>query len=292
MSAARKLTAFGAALALVFGVAAVAGGAIGPDRKDSPRKTASHGGDAAMGDDMATHTTSKADPVRGLSVSDGGLTLALERSELRRGESTDLRFEIVGRDGRPVRDFAVEHERKMHFIVVRRDGRGFQHLHPSMDADGTWHVRLSLPDAGSYRVFADFKRGGSAETLAADIAVDGNADYQPLAAPATTADTGDGYQVRMQGGPVSAGREANLRFTVMHGGQVVHTEPYLGAGGHLVALREGDLAYLHVHPDEASDDAAVPFMTEFPSSGRYRLYLQFKHDGRVHTAEFTQEVTR
>jgi hypothetical protein len=59
----------------------------------------------------------------------------------------------------------------------------------------------------------------------------------------------------------------------------------------LVALREGDLAYLHVHPgDEAGD--SVPFMTEFPSAGRYRLYLQFKHAGRVHTAEFTQDVAR
>ena len=33
-------------------------------------------------------------------------------------------------------------------------------------------------------------------------------------------------------------------------------------------------------------------MTEFPSAGRYRLYLQFKHDGRVHTAEFTLQVAR
>ena len=58
-----------------------------------------------------------------------------------------------------------------------------------------------------------------------------------------------------------------------------------------MALREGDLAYLHVHPTEDGDDA-VSFMTEFPSAGRYRLFLQFKHDGRVHTAAFTQEVAR
>jgi hypothetical protein len=37
---------------------------------------------------------------------------------------------------------------------------------------------------------------------------------------------------------------------------------------------------------------AVSFMTEFPGVGRYRLYLQFKHEGQVHTAEFTQEVAR
>jgi hypothetical protein len=32
------------------------------------------------------------------------------------------------------------------------------------------------------------------------------------------------------------------------------------------------------------------FDAEFPSSGRYRLFLQFKHGGRVQTAAFTQEV--
>ena len=33
-------------------------------------------------------------------------------------------------------------------------------------------------------------------------------------------------------------------------------------------------------------------MRHVPDPGRYRLFLQFKHDGRVHTAAFTQEVTR
>jgi hypothetical protein len=43
-----------------------------------------------------------------------------------------------------------------------------------------------------------------------------------------------------------------------------------------------------VHPDEHS----LRFMARFPSAGRYRLFLQFKVDGRVHTAAFTQEVSR
>src|SRR5438477_3662407 len=33
-----------------------------------------------------------------------------------------------------------------------------------------------------------------------------------------------------------------------------YLQPYLGAYGHLVALRDGDLAYLHVHPDGAPGD--------------------------------------
>jgi hypothetical protein len=230
-----------------------------------------------------------ADPVRGLAVADRGLALQLADTELDRGRASTLRFRIAGADGRPVRDFAVEHTKRMHVIVVRRDGGGFQHLHPTMDANGTWSVALTLGQAGAYRVFADFKRDERAQTLAADLVVDGSASYEPLPAPATTASTQDGYEVSLDEQPVRAGQEAELRFTVRRGGKVVRTEPYLGAGGHLVALREGDLAYLHVHP---GDERTTSFMTEFPSAGRYRLYLQFKHAGRVHTAELTQDVAR
>jgi hypothetical protein len=60
-----------------------------------------------------------------------------------------------------------------------------------------------------------------------------------------------------------------------------------------VALRQGDLAYLHVHPDGAPGDGrtaagpAVTFYAEVPSAGSYRLYLDFRHGDAVHTAEFT-----
>jgi hypothetical protein len=71
----------------------------------------------------------------------------------------------------------------------------------------------------------------------------------------------------------------------------VRTQPYLGAGGHLVALREGDLAFLHVHPMPAGHGADdVSFAATFPTAGRYRLFLQFRHEGRVRTAAFTQAV--
>jgi hypothetical protein len=284
MSATVKLASFATGLLLLFGGATIAGGAIGPDREGS--------GAGAADDAMSAHGGDEAapDPVRGLAVSAGGLKLALQRSELARGRPAELRFSIVGSDGEPVRDFEVEHEKRMHLIVVRRDGQGFQHLHPELGDDGVWRVALTLPDAGAFRVFADFKHDGEARTLATDLAVDGEAGYRPLPAPVTTASTGDGYQVRLDAHDARAGRETELRFSVSRDGEAIRTEPYLGAGGHLVALREGDLAYLHVHPEEGGD--AVSFMTEFPSEGRYRLYLQFKHDGRIHTAEFTQEVAR
>jgi hypothetical protein len=125
-------------------------------------------------------------------------------------------------------------------------------------------------------------------TLADDLRVDGTANLEPLPLPATTAVTDGGYDVRLAEGSARAGTDSQLRFTVTKDGRPVQTEPYLGAAGHLVALREGDLAFLHVHPTE--NDGSIGFDATFPTAGAYRLFLQFKVDGAVRTAAFTQEV--
>ena len=85
---------------------------------------------------------------------------------------------------------------------------------------------------------------------------------------------------------MTAGTETTLAFAVERAGRAVAVDPYLGARGHLVILREGDLAYLHTHADEEE----LRFDTTFPSAGRYRAFLQFSADGEDHTAAFTIEV--
>jgi hypothetical protein len=276
MSTPLKLMGFAALLVLVYGVAVAAGKTVGPDREGAAQERAEKGGhgDEADGGEMAGHEA--AEPIRGLSVAEEGVRLSLAATSLPRGTASTLRFAIRDAHG-PVRDFEVTHEKRMHLIVVRRDGRGFQHLHPALGADGTWSTPITLPEAGAYRVFADFQRDGRAYTLASDLTVDGDTRYAPFPAPATSTET-DGYSVELDA------HEDTLAFTITRGGKRIETEPYLGAGGHLVALREGDLAFLHVHP---SGDG-VEFETELDKDSRYRLYLQFKHAGRVHTAEFTR----
>jgi hypothetical protein len=282
MSAAPKLIGFAVALAVVFGAAALAGGAVGPLR-DETETAKSHAGDM----DGEAHGADAVQPVRGLAVSDRGLTLELARARFQRDTPANLTFRIVDRRGRTVRDFDVEHTKRMHVIVVRRDMTGFQHLHPTQAPDGTWSVPVTLPDAGSYRVFADFSANGTPHTLADDLTVDGQVQSRELPAPVDSVDV-DGLSVTLGKGASRAGAESQLTFSVTRDGKPVEVQEYLGARGHLVALRQGDLAFLHVHPDEDS----LKFMATFPTAGAYRLFLQFKVDGRVHTAAFTQEVSR
>jgi hypothetical protein len=290
VSTAARLIAFAALLALVFGAAAFAGDRIDwtPRTGDGDTSaSARHGDGGHAGERGGMTATSNSETVPGLAVSEDDLTLELDRTTLERDASTPFTFRIVGKDGRPVRDFDIEHTKRMHFIAVRRDLTGFQHLHPKQDRDGTWSVPLRFRDAGSYRVFADFAVNGVKHTLGADVSVDGAAVARPLPKVTSRVDV-DGYRVTLDAGNPRAGGESDLSFSVTRDGRPIDVEPYLGARGHLVALREGDLAYLHVHPDAHS----LSFMAEFPSAGRYRLFLQFQHEGRVHTAAFTQEVTR
>ena len=279
MSVAARLAGFAAVLALLFGAAALAGSAVDvhPGEAEPESAAMAHGGDAGQAPQN----------VRGLAVSDDGLTLELARSTARPGTPFALAFRIVDADGETVRDFDVEHTKRMHLIVVRRDMTGFQHLHPAQRPDGTWTVPVTLRDPGSYRVFADFSVDDRPRTLADDLAVDGAVRSRELPGPAATTEV-DGLQVRLTEGASMAGDESELSFSVTRDGRPVAVEDYLGAKGHLVALREGDLAFLHVHPDEDR----LRFMSEFPTAGRYRLFLQFKTEGRVHTAAFTQEVSR
>jgi hypothetical protein len=133
-------------------------------------------------------------------------------------------------------------------------------------------------------MFADFHTAGHDLTLGSDLTVPGRFAPRPLPAPSTTATVG-GYVVHL-----TEDEPGTLRFKVARDGrEITDLQPYLGARGHLVALRDGDLAYLHVHPEEGPEPGAgISFGTDIPSAGRYRLYLQFRHGGAVHTAEFTR----
>src|SRR5829696_6544567 len=196
-----KLVGWIAAVAFVFGTTVLVAEALSEDGMGT------HGGEmAAEGEGHG------ADPVRGLSVAEGGMRLEMETSTARFGVPTTLEYRVVDEHGGAVRDFEVEHTKRMHLIVVRRDLTDFQHLHPTMRADGTWTAPLTLPESGSYRVFADFAHDGENRTLAGDLNVDGPVDWRPLPAASDVARTADGYDVRLIGAGSTAGDESELAF--------------------------------------------------------------------------------
>ncbi|KRB77692.1 hypothetical protein ASE01_05680 [Nocardioides sp. Root190] len=287
MNTPTRLAGFAVAAAAVFGIALLLGRAIGPVDTDAAAHDTVH--DASHEADESAPRAAKIPG--GLMVSQDGYTLALVDDRAEPGTEVPVSFTITGPDGELVTAYDVQHEKKLHLIVVRRDFSGFQHVHPTL-SDGVWSTDLALTP-GAWRVFADFKAtGGEALTLGADLAVGGEQVAAPAVLENRTASV-DGYDVTLTG-DLRPGADAELTLGVSKDGvPVTDLQPYLGAYGHLVALRSGDLAYLHVHPDgEPGDGTTEPgpdvvFHTAVPSAGTYHLYLDFQHDGVVRTAAFT-----
>lgn len=291
MNTAAKLSVYGVALALVAAGGWAIGTAVGP----FAGQAGARGGEDAAHGDTHSGTVAEAEQIgqpAGLASSRGGYTLTPTSTTLPAGKTEPFSFRIIGPTGKPLTGFDVEHEKRMHLIVVRRDTADFQHVHPEMSADGTWTVPLRLAKAGSYRAFADFAPAG-ADGLTLGVDLDAPGEYRPVEyAPSRVAKV-DGYEVRLDGDLVP-GKSSKVTLNARKDGtDVTDLQPYLGAYGHLVALRQGDLAYLHVHPDGEPGDGKtrpgpdVTFYAEVPSAGSYRLFLDFRHDGKVRTAEFT-----
>ncbi|RBY90549.1 hypothetical protein [Blastococcus sp. TF02A-26] len=303
MNTPARVAAFALGLTAVFGASLGVGAAVGPVDAEPAADDHTDGGHADDGPpgtggahDDAGHDPAAAGPgVGGLAVSESGHTLDLLTDTLPAGTST-LAFRVLGPDGAPVTAFDVEHEEDLHLVAVRRDLSGYQHVHPELAPDGTWTVPLDLTP-GSWRVVADATPTelGEGLVLGADLSVPGDFEPRELPPAAATAEV-DGYTVVLTG-HLTAGEESELQLSISRDGvPITDLQPYLGAYGHLVVLRAGDLAYLHVHPvDAVPGTAAAPgphvvFATTPPAAGTHRLFLDFRHGDVVRTAEFTVAV--
>ena len=293
MNAAARTAAFAAGVAIAFSAAFGVGRAadLGMPGADRPAGVTSESGMA--GHDAAAEKAAADALPGGLQVAQDGYRLVLDHPLSPPADDAALTFRIIGPDNQPLHSYTTTHDKDLHLILARRDLGGYAHLHPTLGADGTWSVLTTLAP-GSWRVFADFDPAGAVGpmTLGADLLVSGTLETKPLPAPSTTAEV-DGYTVALKGS-LSPGADSQLTLSVSRGGRPVgDLQPYLAAYGHLVALRQGDLAYLHVHPDGAPGDGRtkagpdIVFHTTAPSAGSYRLFLDFKHGDVVRTAAFT-----
>ena len=270
MNTSTRLAGFGVALVAILGVGAGVGAAIGPDVPTTEAEAPAPIGQGVV----AASEGYRFIPASTALDSDGGT----------------FEFAIEDQNDRAVEAFTPIHEKKLHLIVVNRELTDFHHVHPRLADDGTWSIDLPALDAGSYRAIADFQvEDGPRLALGNRPAPSPAATSPPPSTsrpgrPTPTATRSALATERSDEGEVTA--ELVVR---RNGKPVTDLQDYLGAKGHLVALRSGDIAYAHVHPveDEDTPPGVVTFDAELTSAGRYGLFFDFKHNGTVHTASFT-----
>lgn len=182
-------------------------------------------------------------------------------------------FEMT--DGMRVTDLPESHGARLHVVLVRPDLSGFQHIHPEIQPDGSWQVTLDQP--GAWHVVFDGAPAGTAVVVSANLDDEVAVEPQPLPEPDDDITVAGVRLVR---------KGLDFDVTAEDGGPATGLQPYLGMAAHLIAVREGDLSYIHLHPTMEMDGMFM-FGNALPQSGTYRIFLQFMRNGEVVTAPFT-----
>jgi hypothetical protein len=204
----------------------------------------------------------------------------------------------------------VQHDKKLHLIIVSKDLAYFDHVHPDYQASGSYDITVlpkganysknvftnetKFEQGGQYVLFADYLPSGSSnqvERIELEVA---GAPYQPktFKQEKTTATT-DGYEVSLvpAGGKFLSDGMMRISVIVKKDGKEIAAdllENYLGAKAHAVMISEDTKDYLHVHPEVS--EGRLDLHTEFGRPGIFRGWLQFQTEGKVHTADFVVKV--
>src|SRR5687767_12825999 len=248
---------------------------------------------------------------------DNGLTYKMQFASnpgtLEAGKPATLSFtpKVVGKEAEAVA-LDLQHEKKIHLIVVSEDLSYFEHIHPDFQSDGSYQIRVKgkgenyadgpgknetrFDNGGNYFLFADYKPTGGAHQVE-KVALKVGGPEKPKTTYNTNklSGTSGNYTVNLNtvGGKLITGTQLHIAGTVMKDGREIDAttlENYLGAKAHMVVISTDDKEYLHVHPDVA--DGKFDLHTTFKKPGIYRGWIQFQAEGKVHTIDFTMNVVQ
>jgi hypothetical protein len=190
----------------------------------------------------------------------------------------------------------VQHEKKIHLILVSDDLSWFDHIHPEYNSDGSYTVKTKFPSPGKYKAFADYKpTGGSAIVDKIEVTVEG----KPAEAKTFSGDKLSGsssnytFELKPTAGKLVTGALMHISGVVKKDGKEIDAntlDNYLGAKAHFVVISLNEKEYLHVHPDVA--EGKFDLHTTFEKAGLYRGWVQFNAEGKIHTIDFTMNVSQ
>jgi hypothetical protein len=214
-------------------------------------------------------------------------------------EETLLTFRVEDPGtGKTVHDFEIMHEKLFHQFIISQDMQFFQHVHPIMQADGTFDLDEKFPHPGLYRALSDFyPKGATPQLIANTIFVTGPgmklapAKLTPDTAPVDT----ENLHVSLVLDPPQpiAGMKTMMFYRLTPDDGI---EPYIGAMGHMLAASSDLIDLIHTHPFLVTDPdngavKQIQFNIIFPREGIYRVWAQFQRKGVVNTSVFNIPVT-
>jgi hypothetical protein len=203
----------------------------------------------------------------------------------------------------------LQHDKKIHLIVVSKDLSYFDHVHPEPQSDGTYrilvlakktaysrgkfHDETKFARGGDFILFADYLPTGASHQLERiELKVAGEALRAEKYTTERLVSEAGGYEVSLvtEGKFFSEGSTQMAAIIRKDGREIPadQLEDFLAAKAHMVMISQDSEHYLHVHPEV--DKGRLSLHTSFGRPGIFRGWLQFKTDGKVHTADFVVSV--
>ncbi|MFC0270848.1 hypothetical protein ACFFIX_05220 [Metabacillus herbersteinensis] len=199
-----------------------------------------------------------------------------------------ITIRLADQNGNAFNDLEINHEKRLHFILVDEHLNAYYHLHPEEIATGEFQIAKELA-GGSYKAFVDIKpKGLSYHVQPIQFTVGeqaGEHQHTSLEADTTLTRTVDGEKVTLEMNTPTVGKPVTLSFKLNES----KLETYLGAMGHVVILDELAENFLHVHP---LNDKEPIFETQFNKAGIYKIWAEFKQEGQVRVFPFVIEVKK
>ena len=200
----------------------------------------------------------------------------------------------------------------VHVIIIHDDLSTIIHKHPPVPASGRLALPVTFPSAGRYRVLVDVYPAADAGLrnfqLTHDLQVGTDDAKAPLPAYAPVVKTG-GLTFRVVKLPeLRLAEPASMIVDVTDAqGKPVTFTPFYGALAHAIFFRAGSLDYFHSHICGSDPACAAGFEGPatagqstrpgrlelgvlLPATGRWQLFLQVTHGGKLLTAPFTLRV--
>lgn len=204
----------------------------------------------------------------------------------------------------------IQHDKKLHLIVVSKDLSYFDHIHPEFQASGSYDIKVltkgenftngkfhnetKFDQGGDYVLFADYVPSGANHQLERiELNVAGTPYKAQKYTTAKTVSMTNGYEVSLvpEGGKFFSEGTSHISGIIKKDGKEIPAdqfEDYLAAKAHVVVISEDSQNYLHVHPEVV--DGRLDLHTTFGKAGIFRGWLQFQTNGQVHTADFVINV--
>lgn len=222
----------------------------------------------------------------------------IEMSSAPQGAETEMTFIIKDKNGSPVKNFKTVHEKKMHLIVVSEDLAEFEHLHPALQADGSFKVRHAFRHGGKFLLYPDVTpENGTQVVQRMEMNVSGEPKTsEKLVADLNLRKTVEGITVTMKPEKEpQALTEMTINFIVTDeatGKPVTDLQNFLGELAHVVVISEDTRDFLHVHPmsSKKPGETSVMAHTTFPRAGIYKVWAQFQRNNRVITVPYVVNV--